>query len=68
MPSPPVLYRYSSLFFSLYRSDRGHTIKRATGAAIQVKEHFPLWLNISKPPLIRRLSYIRSLSVYPFYS
>ncbi|KAF1340858.1 hypothetical protein EH2_04049 [Bacillus subtilis] len=52
MPSPPVLYRYSSLFFSLYRSDRGHTIKGATGAAIQVKEPFPLWLNISKPPLI----------------
>ncbi|EHA29016.1 hypothetical protein BSSC8_39700 [Bacillus subtilis subsp. subtilis str. SC-8] len=40
------------MFFSLYRSDRGHTIKGATGAAIQVKEPFPLWLNISKPPLI----------------
>ncbi|AWX21076.1 hypothetical protein CXF51_02525 [Bacillus subtilis subsp. subtilis] len=39
------------MFFSLYRSDRGHTIKGATGAAIQVKEPFPLWLNISKPRL-----------------
>ncbi|PAY12407.1 hypothetical protein CJU60_13910 [Bacillus sp. 7705b] len=55
--SPPVLYRYSSLFFSLYRSYPPHTIKGSGRLYYLFKGALPVCIKTSKPQLILQLCY-----------